>query len=99
MVKTTPVARVFPAVTPPIAKEDSKDNTVNVQAKGADNLALQFTRLLVGNLSVDMGGTDVSTGKAAMQNAEVGMRNDGGSKQIQGNIGSVTVENLGIKQR
>ena len=78
-----------------LLKEDAKDNTLGVEAKGP-NLALEFTRLLVGSFSTSLGGTNVQAGKAAVGDGTLKVQDGGGSRNVNGKIGSVKVENLDV---
>ncbi|HNC94969.1 MAG TPA: hypothetical protein PKW90_02530, partial [Myxococcota bacterium] len=77
-----------------LQREDSRDNTASVSANGASNLALQFTRLLVGNFSVDTGDAALKGGKSSVSGGALSVQEGEGGQQVKGSIGSVKVENL-----
>lgn len=77
-----------------LQREDSRDNTASVSANGASNLALQFTRLLVGNFSVDTGDSALKGGKSSISGGALSVQEGKGGQQVKGSIGAVKVENL-----
>jgi hypothetical protein len=82
-----------------LMREDGRDNNISVGAQqGGQNLALEFTRLLVGSFKLDLGGTKAESGRTAVSDGNLTVDQSGGSKQVNGSIGNVTVENLGIKK-
>lgn len=87
------------AVKADLMREDARDNSVQFGAQqGGRNLALEFTRLLVGSFSTTFGGTEVQAGKSSVGQGQLSVAPGGSGAQVKGTVGSVQVEGLGVRR-
>ncbi len=79
-----------------LAREHQNDNNIGFSAKGADNLVMTFTRLLVSSLNVNAGGTQVQAGRSAASGASVQVDAGGADAKVTGSIGKIDVQDLNV---
>lgn len=72
--------------------EQPTDNEFAFESKGGQDLALAFSRFLAGSLSLDMGESQIGTGRTAVTDGKVGVSMTPQEKRVNGTIGSVSVE-------